>query len=246
MTVIVGGIPTSTLGRQDFTQLILAECTAPGQERPLLLFDINGQGIAMAARSPEYRGHLLSADIIHADGQPIVIASRVLTDKPIVERSATTDLFVDVIAASVGTGIGHFLLGGTEQTSADCAAKLETRFPGLALSGRRNGFFSREEEDAVIAEINASGAEIVWVGMGKPREQAFCVRNRDRIKARWLITCGGCFNFVTGSYRRAPGWMQAAGLEWLHRMILNPRRLAMRYLVTNPIAVYHLLTHTRG
>ena len=86
-------------------------------------------------------------------------------------------------------------------------------YPGLEIAGRRNGYFKTEDEDEICEQINASGAEIIWVGLGKPAEQAFCVRNRSKLKARWMITCGGCFNFVTGSYPRAPRWMQESGFD---------------------------------
>jgi len=85
---------------------------------------------------------------------------------------------------------------------------------------------------------------VLWVGLGVPLEYEFCERNRDRLKAGWIVTCGGCFNFATGAYRRAPEWMQRTGLEWLHRLWREPKRLFWRYAVTNPLAIFLLLTRT--
>jgi N-acetylglucosaminyldiphosphoundecaprenol N-acetyl-beta-D-mannosaminyltransferase len=82
------------------------------------------------------------------------------------------------------------------------------------------------------------------VGLGVPLEQAFCVRNRDLLTAGWLVTSGGCFNFVTGDYTRAPKWMQAASLEWLYRLWREPKRLALRYALTNPLAALLLIFST--
>ena len=117
-------------------------------------------------------------------------------------------------------------------------------YPGLRIVGRRNGYFSRDQEAAICAEINASGADVVWVGLGVPLEHAFCVRNKHRLTAGWVVTAGGCFNYVTGAYARAPGWMQRLGLEWLHRLWHEPRRLFWRYAITNPHALFLLLTRT--
>ena len=110
--------------------------------------------------------------------------------------------------------------------------------------GRRHGYFSELDEDALCDEINLTQPDVIWVGLSVPREYEFAVRNRARLDAGWLVTCGGCFNFVTGTYRRAPAWMQALGLEWLFRLAREPRRLFWRYAVTNPIAIFLLLTRT--
>ena len=137
-----------------------------------------------------------------------------------------------------------YLLGATEEVNARCAEILAKRYPGLEIVGRRNGYFARADEAAVCEAINESGADVVWIGLGVPLEQAFCARNKHCLKAGWLVTCGGCFNFVTGDYARAPTWMQKAGLEWLFRLAREPRRLFWRYAVSNPRAIYLMLTRT--
>jgi exopolysaccharide biosynthesis WecB/TagA/CpsF family protein len=110
--------------------------------------------------------------------------------------------------------------------------------------GRRHGYFSRDEEEEICDEINLTQPDVIWVGLSVPREYEFSVRNKARLRAGWLVTCGGCYSFITGAHRRAPHWMQAAGLEWLFRLIQEPRRLFWRYAVTNPLAVFLLLTRT--
>ena len=242
--VLIGGIVTSTRSSAELCEMVVTG-PAVDQRGPRLLFDINGQGLAMSLWNNAYRADLQAAEVVHADGQPLVTVSRWLTKTPIADRSATTDLFIDVAAAAAQAGKSFYLLGATEEVSANCARIMESRFRGLKIVGRRNGYFHREDEDRICQEINDSGADIVWVGLGKPLEQAFCTRNKQKLRASWLVTCGGCFNFVTGSYARAPHWMQNAGLEWLHRMITRPRQLAWRYLSTTPVALYLLLTRTR-
>jgi exopolysaccharide biosynthesis WecB/TagA/CpsF family protein len=243
--VKVGGIKTARLSRQGLVRAIATEIeTRESRSAPKLLFDVNGHGLALAIMDRAYCDDMNKADIIHADGQPLVIASRLLTSAPIPERSATTDLFHDVARSAASDGVRFFLLGGSEEVNKACAEKMQQMYPSLDIAGRRHGYFSRDDEAAVCDEINRSGANVVWVGLGKPLEQAFCVRNRDRLNATWLITCGGCFNYVTGAYARAPDWMQKAGLEWLHRMLTEPKKLGWRYLTTTPLALILLFART--
>jgi len=246
--VIIGGVKTACLSRKGLSTLMLADCLeARARPRaPKLVFSVNGNSIARAAADPAFRRAYAEADLIHADGQPVVLASRLLTPTPIPERSATTDYFHDAAKTAAAHGLSFYLLGGTGQVNAAAAAEMQRLYPGLRIAGRRDGYFARADEEAVCADINSSGADIVWIGLGVPLEQDFAVRNRARLKAGWLVTCGGCFNFVTGDYARAPGWMQRVGLEWLFRVLKEPRRLFWRYALTNPRALYMILTRSRA
>ncbi|NNK78438.1 MAG: WecB/TagA/CpsF family glycosyltransferase [Litoreibacter sp.] len=188
----------------------------------------------MKEHDPEYAAALAQANIIHADGQFVVWLSRLLPGHAIPERTATTDLIHACAKGAVENGLSFFLLGGRADINRRCAEELTRRHEGLKISGRRDGYFSEAEEDAVVEEINASGTDVLWVGLGKPAEQLFAIRNRDRLNCAWIVTCGGCFHFVIGDYKRAPVWMQKAGLEWVHRMATGPRYLLRRYLVTIP------------
>jgi N-acetylglucosaminyldiphosphoundecaprenol N-acetyl-beta-D-mannosaminyltransferase len=244
----VGGIPVSTLSLDQLISKMISE--APSIRKsgasPMLVFDCNGHALSLADADPAYRGDLLAADLVHADGQVIVKASQLFGQAPIADRSSTTDMFIDSLKPAATGHVRYFIFGGRENVNAACSDKIITETPGLALAGRRNGYFKPDEEDAVVAEINASGADVLWVGLGKPREQAFCVRNRNRLKTGWIVTCGGLFNYITGDYPRAPRWMQDMGLEWLHRMATNPRHLAWRYLTTNPHALWLIWKHRNG
>ncbi|MBI1180357.1 MAG: WecB/TagA/CpsF family glycosyltransferase [Alphaproteobacteria bacterium] len=211
---------------------------------PKLVFATNGQALSLARTNPAIREAFEEADIVHADGAVIVAAANLLTRHRILERAATTDFIHDAAATAVRESLSFYLLGSTESVNAAATAELERRYPGLRIVGRRHGYFDAEEEAAICADITAAAPDVVWVGLGKPKEQLFCVRNRHRIRAGWLITCGGCFNFLSGDYRRAPVWMQRAGLEWLHRMFTGPRTLIWRYLTTNPHALYLIATRT--
>lgn len=247
--VVVGGLKTACVSRRQMMALMVEQCLAKRRNRalpPKLVFAANGHALSLAAGDVQFRRFHDFADIIHADGQPIVFASKLLTHSPIPERSATTDFFHDAAVAAQANGLRFYLLGATEEVNARCTEIMRRTYPGLEIVGRRNGYFSQSEEAEICADINRSGADIVWVGLGIPLEHAFCVRNRHRLDVGWVVTAGGCFNYTTGHYGRAPGWMQQAGLEWLHRLWREPRRLFWRYAVTNPHALFLLLTRTNS
>src|SRR6185312_406197 len=247
--VLIGGIKTACLSRADLTRMMLSDCLA-GREleisRPKLVFAVNGHAIALAAQDEAFRRVFESADVIHADGQAAVFASKLLTGTPIPERSATTDFIHDAAKAAAEHGLRFFLLGATEEANEKAARILRETYPGLQVVGRRHGYFSHLEEDDICDEINLTQPDVIWAGLSLPLEYEFAVRNRNRLKAGWLVTCGGCFNYVSGDYRRAPRWMQRIGLEWLHRLWCSPKRLFWRYATTNPRAFFLLLTRTRA
>jgi N-acetylglucosaminyldiphosphoundecaprenol N-acetyl-beta-D-mannosaminyltransferase len=245
--VMAGGLRVACIGRADLTRLMVRECMEARKSRslsPKLVFGANGQAISLAARDPELRRHHELADHVHADGQPLVIAARLFAKPRLPERSPVTDFFHDAAIAAREHGLRFYLLGATEENNAACARIMQDIYPGLIIAGRRHGYFGPDDEADICSEINQVRADIVWVGLGIPLEQAFCVRNRHRIRAGWLIGAGGCFNYVSGHYKRAPRWMQRTGFEWLYRVWLEPRRLFWRYAVTNPHALYLLLTRT--
>jgi N-acetylglucosaminyldiphosphoundecaprenol N-acetyl-beta-D-mannosaminyltransferase len=245
--VFAGGLRVACVTRAELAELMVKECREArllGRTDPKLVFHGNGQAISLAARDAEFRRMHDLADHVHADGQPLVFATHLLAWPRIPERSPVTDFFHDAAAAARASGLRFYLLGGTEADNARCADIMRRRYPGLVIAGRRHGYFTAREEEAICDDINAADADVVWVGLGIPLQQAFCARNRHRITAGWLVAAGGCFNYVSGRYKRAPAWMQRTGLEWLHRLWREPRRLFLRYAVTNPHALYLLLTRT--
>ena len=247
--VLIGGIKTACLSRAELTRMMLADCfAARAQEnpRPKLVFAVNGHAIALAAQDEAFRRTFESADLIHADGQAAVFASRLLTGTPIPERSATTDFIHDAAEAAAEHGLRFFLFGATEEANHKAARALAKTYPGLQVVGRRHGYFSPLDEDEICDEINITRPDVIWLGLSVPLEYEFAVRNRNRLGAGWLVTCGGCFNFLSGDHRRAPRWMQRVGLEWLHRLCQEPKRLFWRYAVTNPLAAFLLLTRTNS
>ena len=247
--VRVGGMDVAAISNEDLIDLMLTDAPLRrGAGTPaFLVFDVNAHGISLNASDAQFRADSEQADLLHADGQVVVAASRLFCEVPIPDRSATTDMFLDSLALAAKRSVTYYLLGATEDVNSRCAERIQQMAAGIGIAGRRNGFF-RGQEDAIIDAINAAAPDVLWVGLGKPLEQNFCVRNRHRLRVGWIVTCGGLFNYVTGDYPRAPRWMQRWGLEWLHRMATKPRQLAWRYLTTNPHALWQIwkLRHERS
>lgn len=246
-TTEIGGLSVCTASRDGLARAAIADCISAKSHAsdlgPRIVFDANGHAISLHSYSGRFRQAMAHAHVIHADGGFIVSLSRWLGSRRIKERSATTDLIHDIAKRAETSGVSFFILGGSEDVNSQCVERLRELYPDLSVPGRRNGYFALDEEGAIVDYINASGADILWVGLGKPLEQEFCARNRHRLKCAWIVTCGGCYNYITGSYRRAPKWMQQTNIEWLHRMATNPRKLFFRYLTTSPHAVWVVLKH---
>jgi exopolysaccharide biosynthesis WecB/TagA/CpsF family protein len=242
----LGGLPVVVVDRQHSAKTMVDEALRRrGLWRyPAFLTSANGEVAYRCAVNVAERDLFLQADAIHADGMPHVFVSRIKCDVALPERVATTDLFYDVAAEAHARGATMYMLGATEESNALAAQRVMEKFPGIRLVGRRHGFFANEQEEIeTCRQIAALAPDILWVAMGVPREQRFIVRNRLRLTSVGIIkTSGGLFDFLSGSKPRAPAWMQHAGLEWLWRVGLEPRRLGWRYLKTNPYAMYLLLT----
>lgn len=243
-TVRVGGLPTVLADRTELSAWIGDVCQSD-PALPALVFSSNGQGIALYGHNPAYDAAMDTADVIHADGMPVVMASKWLTKTPIRGRSATTDLFHDVAEVAQKRGLKFFVLGATEEQNKKAVDQMKILYPEVEIVGRRNGYFSEAENADVCAEIVASGADVLWVGLGKPKQEIWCHQNRAALAGVGVIkTCGGLYAFLAGDAPRAPEWMQKMGLEWLYRLKEDPKRLFKRYLVTNIVAAIRILGHT--
>nr|WP_274617649.1 WecB/TagA/CpsF family glycosyltransferase [Nesterenkonia sp. AY15] len=188
----------------------------------------------------------MEADWIHADGMPVVLASR-LTKTVLPERVSTTDFFHDAAEAATDARLSFYMLGGTETQNSRVVAAVRRQYPNLMIAGAHHGYFEDEDSAAVCADIRASGADVLWVGLGKPRQEHWSVMNRELLAGvTWIKTCGGLYSFLTGDAPRAPKWMQATSLEWLFRTSKDPKRLLARYLGTNPVAAYRLILHSES
>lgn len=236
-----GGWPLVSVTSKEFALMMLQDCEKKSG-KPKLAFSMNGQSLSLIESSSKYRQLFLEADYLQADGQSLVFASKFVSEISLPERIATTDFFHDAALLSQSEGLGFYFLGASESDLTKAINNVRLKYPNLKICGFRNGYFSEAEEEQICAEIVASKTDVLWVGLGKPKEQDFCVRNLARLSGvGWIKTCGGLFDFLAEKYPRAPVWMQRGGLEWLFRTCQSPRRLAKRYLVTNIHSLYIFL-----
>jgi exopolysaccharide biosynthesis WecB/TagA/CpsF family protein len=242
-TTRVGGFNTLRTTRRGLAEMMVADCRKRDSlVGPKLIFSSNGQGIALAAQDADFARTMDAADVIHADGMSVVISSRLLTKKPLPERVATTDFFEDAVEKAIEAGLSFYFLGGTESQNAKAVEVVRERYPALKIAGRRNGYFKPEDDIDICNAIRESGTDVLWVALGKPLQEKWSVRNRKNLAGvGWIKTCGGLFGHLVGDEKRAPRWMQRLGLEWLYRVWQDPRRLAWRYLTTNPYAMWSIV-----
>lgn len=244
----IGGLPITATDRAEAaaTMASLALSRRGTGRPPAYITSANGQVLSVCAGSPEIRRLFEAADIIHADGMSLVFAARLLSRQPLPERVATTDLFHDVAELAERAGLSFYLLGATPEGVARATSAVRRQYPELRIAGSHHGYTAPEDEEALVRTIAAAAPDILWIGMGVPREQRFAMRWREQLAGVGVIkTAGGLFDFLSGASSRAPRWMQDCGLEWLYRMARDPGRLGLRYLTTNPHAAYILLRQTR-
>jgi len=246
----IGGLPIAVIGRAAAAEHMVDVALArrDREASPLVFTSANGQVLSLCAREPCVRDLFLSTDLIHADGMPLVFVSRLFHASPLPERVATTDLFHDVAPLAQRRGVRMFFLGAATAVMDKAVSRVRGMYPELQIVGHAGGYMRRAgDEDRIIDAINDARPDILWLGLGVPTEQYFAMRNRARLHGVGIIkTSGGLFDFLSGRNSRAPHWMQRAGLEWAYRIYLEPRRLAGRYLLTNPHAAFLLLTRTRS
>ncbi len=246
--VVLGGLPVvcSTMAEAASGFIEQAHRARGQNDLPFYSTSANGQVLAMCVRDPDYMKLMLAADQIHADGMPMVHCSKLLCQTALPERVATTDLVHAVAERAQDEDITFYFLGGNEEVNAKAVAAMCARYPRLRFVGRRNGYFRPEEEEEIVADIRAKRPDILWIGLGFPFEQKFVSRNLEKLRGVGVIkTSGGLFDFLSGKNPRAPMWMQRHGLEWAYRMYNEPRRLTLRYMLTNPVAIYALLRYSR-
>ena len=192
--------------------------------------------LMQAYERPEVRAALAGAEWVTPDGVPVAWSLRRLGAHN-VGRVYGPDLLLALTEISAARGYRQYYLGGAPGVAEALGATLRGRYPGLPIAGTFAPPFREltdEDELAMLQKINSSGAQIVWIGLGSPKQDLWMARYRPRLAAPLLVGVGAAFDFMTGRQHQAPKWMQRSGLEWLFRLAASPRRLWRRYLLYNP------------
>lgn len=199
--------------------------------------DVNA--LLHASVDPELRQVFNDSILTLPDGIPLVWAGR-RAGSATIDRVCGPDLMPRLLREAQLRGWSSFFMGGSQETNDNLVANLRRDYPGLSIAGHYSPPFralSEAEEQDLMDRINASGADIVWVGLGAPKQERWMASHRERLDAQILIGVGGAFDMHAGAVARAPKWMQRSGLEWSYRLAKEPRRLWRRYFRNIPLFI---------
>jgi N-acetylglucosaminyldiphosphoundecaprenol N-acetyl-beta-D-mannosaminyltransferase len=220
----------------DYDAAVQKVMAAARNRRPLALTALAVHGVMSGVADRSLSARLNDFDVVTPDGQPVRWALNLLHSAGLAERVYGPTLTLRVLQACAEEGLSVYLYGSTEQTLARLLPRLQERFPALHIVGAEASKFRPVhpgEAEEIAGRIRDSGARLVLVGLGCPRQEDFAFAMRPRLNLP-LMAVGAAFDYHAGELRLPPEWMQRAGLEWLWRLCLEPRRLWRRYLILNP------------
>lgn len=228
--VHVAGCAVAPLTMEQALDWCLEACRTGHRAR--IVLTANASHLVAMQDDPELRRAADAADLVTADGMSLVWAGRLL-GHAVPERVAGIDLMSNLLRHAPRQGLRVFLLGAKPEVLERFVKRCLAEHPGLQLAGWRDGYFAPPEHEAVVRRVAESRADVLFVAMPSPFKDVWCERHRDRLGVKLIMGVGGAFDVLAGVVPRAPRWMQAAGLEWAWRLMLEPRRLWRRYLVGN-------------
>ena len=241
-TVAVLGIPFQNVTMDEAVAAIEQQIREGGFHQ---VATANVDVLKNAKQHEDLRDILCSCDMVVPDGMPIVWVSR-LIGTPLKERVSGIDLVERLADVSARRGYGVFLLGASEQRSQRAARALRQRYPNLRIVGRYSPEaqpLEKMDHEEILRRIEEARPDILLVAFGNPKQEKWISMHRNRLKVPVCIGIGGSLDFLSGNVRRAPQWMQRAGLEWLHRTLQEPTRLAARYVSDTACLLRHLPAH---
>jgi len=219
---------------------IVAACTDPSVQaaRPVTVACANLHCLVVAARDPEFSAALNGATHVTADGAPLLLAGRLKRER-VGQRITGSDVFAAVMRALDASAGRAMFVGSTPAVLARMRARAALDFPHVTVETLSPPFgeLTGKQNQAIVAAVNEFQPDVLCVGMTAPKQEKWVARHASALQARGIISVGAVFDFYAGTVRRAPRWMQRAGLEWLHRLVSEPRRLWRRYLISGPIFI---------
>ncbi|PKH03012.1 glycosyltransferase [Psychromonas sp. MB-3u-54] len=200
-------------------------------------FFINVNSVNLAHKNPQFKAHLSQADHCFSDGLGMRIAARKIGVQ-LKDNVNGTDMLPYLCKAAVAKGLSIYLLGGKPSIAKATAQNLCQQYPGLRIAGSEHGYFEVNSSLKVIEKINESQADILLVAMGSPSQEKWLIQHADLIKCRTALAVGGLFDFYSGRISRAPLWLRELGMEWIWRLIQEPKAKFTRYIIGNPLFLF--------
>jgi exopolysaccharide biosynthesis WecB/TagA/CpsF family protein len=205
-------------------------CRAP--RAPHTVITVNACHFCMLRRDPELALACQAGDLVVADGMAVVWALRA-SGQPAPERVAGVDLMAHLLAAAEKHRLSVYFLGARREVVTALVERSRAQYPGLEIAGFRDGYFSADDHLAIVEEIRASGANMLFVGMPTPFKETWIECHRQCLDVPIIMGVGGSFDVLAGFIKRAPRWVQSLGMEWFWRLLMEPRKLWKRYLINN-------------
>jgi N-acetylglucosaminyldiphosphoundecaprenol N-acetyl-beta-D-mannosaminyltransferase len=209
----------------------LVQAAASGQR--LQVYFVNAHCVNVAARDASYANLLKGAPFLFADGAGMALAARLAGDA-LANNVNGTDLFPRICAAAAAASVPLAFLGARPGVARQCAIQMERTYPGLKVVWVEDGYLSSEAEEQKLADLNASGARLLFVAKGVPMQERWMAEHAARVAAPVILGVGALFDFYSGAVARAPQLLRSLRMEWAYRLAQEPRRLFRRYVFGNP------------
>jgi N-acetylglucosaminyldiphosphoundecaprenol N-acetyl-beta-D-mannosaminyltransferase len=230
------GIPINNLTMEEAVARIMEKCRAV---EPSQVCFVNADCANIACNDQEYSTILKTCGLVFADGIGVRLAGKIL-NRNIKQNVNGTDMLAPLCRAMEKNRLGLFLLGGKPGVAADVAHWMEKTFPGLSVRGHRNGYFTASELPGILETIRDSGAAVLLVAFGVPKQESWIRDHLRETGAKVAIGVGGLLDFYSGRIPRAPEWMRELGMEWLYRFWQEPRRMWRRYFIGNAVFLWRV------
>ena len=201
---------------------------------------VNVSKLVYAQKDENLRNIINSCPIINVDGAGVILGAKMLGIK-IPHRVTGIDLMEELIKYSSENGYSVFFFGAIEDVNKAVVEHYLEKYPNLKVAGRRNGYYTEQEEKEMVEEMKNSKADILFVAMGSPKKEIFLNKYSKELNIPFTMGVGGSFDVVTGLVKRAPFWVQNLNCEWLYRLIQEPRRMWKRYFVTNSLFLFMII-----
>ena len=202
------------------------------RKKTVTLVGVNASAVVSAHNDIKFRNALNSIDLIVPDGYWLQTAARFL-GYPTTHHSPVVKITYDLLEQMGKHQARVYLLGATDDVVSKAAEEIINRYPGLKISGARNGYFDESEEQEIVEDINKTNSQVILIGVSSPKRELFMVRNKESLNVPLIVGVGGMIDILGGKTNEGPDWMLNSGLMWCYRLALEPKRLWKRYTVTN-------------
>lgn len=232
---------------KDLLNTIHIEIYKEDKTKPSIMLSANIHGFNQAYKHPWLMKLNNEAELVRNDSAGISLAGKIL-GTPIKERMTWADFGWELADFCEKEGLTQYFLGNKPGIPEKAKERLQEKHPGLQVVGTHHGYFEKvgPENEAVIKNINSLKPDILIVGFGMPLQERWILENREKLDVGIIMTGGNCFTFLAGEESRAPEWMHENGLEWLYRLVKEPKRMFTRYIIGNPLFLGRVLLQKFG